>query len=204
MFIDFPSLNQAWQLLDEANLMNPGVWYKHSLFAAAAAKNIATKTEMLNPEKAEVLGMLHDIGRRFGVTHIKHTVDGYKFCQHLGYGSAAKICLTHSFPTRNIKEYFGAIDCSKESYSFLKSFIENTEYDDYDKLIQLCDTLALPSGFCLLEKRMVDVALRYGVNEYIIPKWKAVFKIKNYFEENINCSIYSLLPGVEKNTFESK
>lgn len=200
--MNFPTLHQARQLLNDANIMNPGKWYNHSIYAAAAAKNIAAKLSDLDEERAEILGLLHDIGRRYGITHIKHTIDGYSFCKGLGYDFISKICLTHSFPARNIKEYFGSVDCSDEEYTFLKNYIETAPYDDYDRLIQLCDTLALPSGFCLLEKRMVEVALRYGVNEHIIPKWKAVFETKSYFEEKINCSIYSLLPGIEKNTFE--
>jgi len=65
------------------------------------------------------------------------------------------------------------------------------------------DALALPSGFCLLEKRMVDVALRYGTTDYTVSKWKQIFKIKKDFESKIGCSIYSLLPGIVKNTFET-
>jgi len=65
----------------------------------------------------------------------------------------------------------------------------------------LCDALALPNGFGLIEKRMVDVALRHGVNEYIISKWKATFEIQQHFEKVIGKSIYSLLPGVVENTF---
>ena len=75
------------------------------------------------------------------------------------------------------------------------------EYDDYDRLIQLCDALALPTGFCLMEKRMVDVVLRHGTNEYMLPKWKATFDIKTYFEQIIQQSVYMVLPGVVQNTF---
>ena len=38
----------------------------------------------------------------------------------------------------------------------METFVKNAVYDDYDRLVQLCDALALPSGFCLLEKRFVD------------------------------------------------
>lgn len=68
-------------------------------------------------------------------------------------------------------------------------------------LIQLCDALALPGGFCLIEKRLVDVALRHGTNPYTIPKWKAFLEIQREFEETIGGSIYALLPGVIENTF---
>ena len=38
-----------------------------------------------------------------------------------------------------------------------------------DRLVQLCDALCLPAGFCLMEKRPVDVAVRYGVHPHTVP-----------------------------------
>ena len=73
--------------------------------------------------------------------------------------------------------------------------------NDYDRLIQLCDSLAMASGVCLMEKRMMDVALRYGTNEYTVDKWRATFGLVGYFEEAIERSIYSLFPEVVENTF---
>ena len=67
--------------------------------------------------------------------------------------------------------------------------------------MQLCDALALPTGFCLLEKRFVDVALRYGTPPVIVERWKKTLEIKDFFEQKINGSIYRLLPGVVENTF---
>jgi hypothetical protein len=69
-------------------------------------------------------------------------------------------------------------------------------------LIQLCDALTLPGGFCLLEKRLTDVALRYGCNEWTVERWRAFIEIRKYFENRIGESIYRLLPGVVENTFE--
>ena len=74
-------------------------------------------------------------------------------------------------------------------------------YDDYDRLVQLCDALAMPSGFCLLEKRFVDVTMRYGVHPATIDRWKKILEIKERFEDQIGCSIYALLPGVMENSF---
>jgi hypothetical protein len=67
----------------------------------------------------------------------------------------------------------------------------------------LCDSLALPSGFCLMEKRMVDVVMRYGTKPLTVPKWKAFFAIRDDFEREIGQSVYNLLPGVVENTFSS-
>jgi hypothetical protein len=52
-----------------------------------------------------------------------------------------------------------------------------------------------------LEKRFVDVVMRYGFVPLTQQKWEAYFQIKADFESQIGRSIYSLLPGVVENTF---
>lgn len=196
-----PSLEEVKIFLDEGRKLNPGNWIEHSIHVGKAAELIAKNCPKLNPETALILGMLHDIGRRFGVTSMRHSIDGYNFLSQKGYDIPARICITHSFPYKNVNAVFGKWDCSKEEFKFVECFLDETEFDDYDKLIQLCDALALPEGFCLIEKRMMDVALRHGLNEYIVSKWKSTFEIQKYFEECIGKSIYSVLPGVVENTF---
>jgi hypothetical protein len=128
-------------------------------------------------------------------------IAGYKYLIELGYTEAAKVCITHSFMIQDIKSSIGKWDTTKEEYELTEIIINSVVYDDYDLLIQLCDALALPAGFCLLEKRFVDVACRYGVQEYTVARWKRTLEIKNYFEQKINRSIYDLLPNVKENTF---
>lgn len=57
---------------------------QHSIRVATCAEKIAKKCG-LDSEKSFVLGLLHDIGRKFGVTHFAHVVDGYKYLMNLGY-----------------------------------------------------------------------------------------------------------------------
>jgi hypothetical protein len=95
----------------------------------------------------------------------------------------------------DIKAAVGDADCTSEEECSLEEFLANLEYSLYDRLIQLCDTLALPNGFCLVETRLVDVALRYGVNQYTLPRWRIFFQIKQQFEDAIGQSIYEVLPG---------
>jgi len=198
-----PSIEEATLLLDEGKKLFPGPWVDHSINVGRAAEIIARNCSDLDPQIALVLGMLHDIGLRYGNTGIKHILLGYNFAMEKGYYKVAKICLTHSFDCHDIRATFAKWDCcSTEEYDFIKNYIETVEYDDYDKLIQLCDSLALPSGICLMEKRMVDVALRHGIHDEIIDKWKATFRNKLYFEEKMGKPIYSILPGVIENTFE--
>ena len=187
--------------LERAGKLNPGNWTEHSRFVALACKNIAAQCGDLSPDRAYCFGLLHDIGRYAGVTSEKHLIDGYRFCMERGWEKAAQICISHAFMIQDIKTSIGTFDVSDEEYLFMERFIKNAVYDDYDRLVQLCDALALPAGFCLLEKRFVDVALRYGTPPVIVERWKKTLEIKDFFEEKINGSIYRLLPGVVENTF---
>jgi hypothetical protein len=197
-----PSVKEAYLLLEEAGKLNPGPWTEHSKYAAEAARLIAEQCSHLDPEKAFVLGLLHDIGRRYGKTWMRHAIDGYNFAMLKGYDFLAKICITHSFDCKDIKTAFGEWDCTPIEYNFVQEYLETIEYDDYDRLIQLCDALALPKGFCLIEKRMVESTIRNGINENVVLKWKATMENKKYFENIMGKSIYSILPGVVENTFD--
>jgi len=195
------SLEEATTILAEAEQRNPGAWVNHSLFTAKAAEAIALGYPGLHSETAFILGLLHDIGRRAGVSDMRHVLDGYHFLAQLGYEDAARISMTHSFPVKNAQAMVGQWDCTSSELEFIQSYLNGIEYDEYDRLIQLCDSLALPSGFCLIEKRLVDVALRHGLNEYTLPRWKAYLNIQIEFEQVLNKSIYDCLPGVVENTF---
>ncbi len=196
-----PTLEEARRLMAEAERRNPGPWVQHSIFVAQAAELIAARHPLLDPASAYICGLLHDIGRREGVTDLRHTLDGYTFLIDLGFEDAARICLTHSFPVAAIQAGSGKWDCSQAEYRFVEEFLAGVAYTPYDRLVQLCDSIALPGGYCLLEKRLVDVALRRGVNDYTVRKWQAFFQIQQEFEQVIGCSVYSLLPGVVENTF---
>ena len=187
--------------LEYAASLNPGDWTAHSRFVALACKNIASRCKDLCSETAYCYGLLHDIGRYAGRSSEKHLIDGYRFCMERGWEKAAQICISHAFMIQDITTSIGVFDMPQEDYQFMAEFIKNAQYDDYDRLVQLCDALALPSGFCLLEKRFVDVALRYGTPPVIVQRWRKTLEIKEIFEKKIKDSIYLFLPGVVENTF---
>ena len=196
-----PTRAQAEAFLAEAERMNPTPWASHARYVALAAEHIARATKTLDPEAAYILGLAHDIGRREGWTDAKHLIDGYRFFAARGFDDAARVCLTHSFPDRNAESYFGTWDISSDDKLFIEQFIAGTEYDEYDRLIQLCDALALPSGFCLLEKRLVDVALRYPPVPTMLESWRARINLLACFDAAVGGSIYLHLPGAIENTF---
>ena len=64
---------------------------------------------------------------------------------------------------QDIATSIGRFDVTDAEYHFMQEFIGQAQYDDYDLLVQLCNALVLPAGFCLLEKRFFDVALPEAV-----------------------------------------
>lgn len=190
----------AQQALEQAAKSNPGAWVDHSKYVAEACKNIALRCKNLSADQAYLFGLLHDIGRYAGVTSEKHLIDGYRYCMERSWEKAAQICISHAFMIQDIHTSIGEFDVSDADYLFMETFVANAVYDDYDRLVQLCDSLALPTGFCLLEKRFVDVTIRYGVHPATIDRWKKILEIKALFEAQIGCSVYTLLPGVVENS----
>ena len=193
-----PTAEEAMRELEIAGQLNPGPWVKHSINAGIAARNIASKVPGMDPDKAYIVGLLHDIGRRVGIVDIPtHIYEGYKYCMEKGWDEAARICMTHSYLL--MKDEF-SYEPQTETEKNIKAYIVNTEADDYDKLIQICDALAVDYGFVILEKRFVDVTRRYGIMEGYIKGWDVAFDIKEYFEQKMGCSIYDVLPDIGKTT----
>ena len=193
--IKLPTIQEAEELLIWAHEKNPGPWLNHSKVVARSAKKIA-ESSGLDGNTAYILGLLHDIGRYKGITGLRHIYDGYSLLTGKGYSLIAKICLTHSFPNNNDKSldsFCGRNDCTGDEIQKIKSELGNFEYDDYDKLIQLCDSISLAEGICILEIRLVDVVRRYRIfNENILNKWDAFFGIKEYFDSKCGVNIYRL------------
>ena len=191
----------AQELLQWARAQNPGPWADHSQTVGRAAFAIAARCGM-DARRASALGLIHDIGRyRRGDPEILHILDGYRLMRERGYEQAAQICLTHSFPSQALEEYGGNGNCAADDKQALRDALAAAEYTDYDRLIQLCDSLALPNGICLMEKRLVDVAIRHGANAHMIGKWKRYFGLLGYFQSKMDAPFYSLFPEAVEVTF---
>lgn len=191
-----PTREEAEKILQEAELCNPGPWGNHSRVTAHCAEKIALLCEEMDADKAYILGLLHDIGRKFGTRHLGHASDGYSYMMSLGYDEAARICLTHSFNNQTTDEYIGKFDTSAEELTLINRELKHAELDDYDRLIQLCDALAGADTVLDMTERMKDVKQRYGA--YPKTKWDANIKLRDYFEQKTGKNIYQV---VEKDTY---
>ena len=115
----------------------------------------------------------------------------------LGYDEAARICLTHSFQNNDsLKDYVGKRDTSEEETQLILENLRKTVYDDYDRLIQLCDAISGAEGVMDIIDRMSDVKRRYGAYEQ--EKWDGNLALKKYFEDKMGMDLYV---AVDKENF---
>lgn len=186
-----PSKEEAERILREAESCNPGPWGAHSRCVAECAEKIAEACGDMDAEKAYVFGLLHDIGRKFGARHLGHVYDGWKYMEWMGYPEAGRICLTHSFVCQSLELYIGKFDILPEQERELREALEKLEYDDYDRLIQLCDAIGTAEGVAAMEDRMEDIRRRYG--NYPEEIWNRNLALREYFERRTGEDIYKLL-----------
>lgn len=166
--------------------------YNHSIRVAEVAYNISRYLDV-DENKIYCYGLLHDIGKITGSKGLRHVYAGYKILCEDNIIDRPDICLTHSFPLKRAESYMGENDCTEEEYHFIKNYIENIEYNLYDRIIQLSDAIAGSDGCMILEISMVKVAFKYKVNDHTINSWKEYFKIYDEIEKMLGVNVYSVL-----------
>ena len=186
----YPDRKTALSIIEEMYPLNPGDWYEHSFVTAQCAERIAAACSM-DTEKAFVFGLLHDIGRSYGLSYLAHIIRGYDLLMDKGYDEAARICLTHSFQTQKMTDFFGHYDVTPEDLVRIRTFIASCVYDDYDRLIQLCDSIAMAKGPVTPEIRMSDIRRRYGT--YPQDKWDKTISLQRYFEHRAGRALMDIV-----------
>lgn len=153
------------------NNINTSSWISHSLYEAKAAQQLAQRLG-LDTEKAGILGMLHDYGRKY--THdFTHVILGYEALVDEGWIEEARASITHSFINAG-----RCANCDPAEDGFyidengqpaweedaekddITEVLENLEYDDYDMLLNIADLIATSDGITTPYDRVQDVATR--------------------------------------------
>ena len=190
--VRIPAREEAERMLEEGLKRNPGKWGDHCRNAAKSAEAIGSAAG-LDGDRCYVSGLLHDIGRQFGNMQLGHVYYGWKYMQELGYPAIARICLTHSFALQERRGYGGAFDLTEEQLDEMFTALAAIDYDDYDRLIQLCDNISGASGIMRLEERLQDIISRYP--NYPDDKRILTMKLIDYFNERTGSDIYELSCG---------
>lgn len=205
--MNIPTMQDALKLFDDGMLQlaekHPyyptsvlNTYRCHGTLVAFCAEIIASKISELDSRNAYILGLLHDYGKFVIIEENGkdfHGISGYDALSKLGYAAAARICLTHSFPDKNfdISEYnsYPEAEIIKA-----KELLQDIEYNDYDRLIQLADLFTTGIGIINIKERMLFIQNKYNVSPLIIKtKYRTALKLKAYFDNKCGCDIYKLL-----------
>ena len=189
-----------------SNLVNPmpnlfintSSWISHTLNVGICARNLANGLENVDPNTTFVLGILHDIGRKFK-TDMQHTVYGYEYLVSKGYPNEAKICLTHSHilgercannepavPGWSCINGVSTWDPSIETDDLTK-FLQNTSYNVYDSVLNIADLMATEKDILPVHERLKDIAKRRKIDPTNRPFFFA--SLINLLNEYLHASI---------------
>lgn len=203
--MSFPSRSEAERFLEEVvDCRNASPfpfkpeWEEsfrtHCYGVARIAEAIASETLSLNPDKAYVMGLLHDCGRikdeKGEKTH--HGWEGYKLMMQKSWPELARICITHNFYEKD----FDPATYPQAPAALLncKNYLSAIEYDDYDKLIMLADLLNDMGKNCTIDYRFASLASRYPIQQETVDRFSAILKgYYDYFSSLCGTDIYQLL-----------
>lgn len=182
----------------------PGTWYRfhnHVYGTALLAEKIAQRLGNIDPERAYVLGLLHDVGKiREEIERRFHGLIGFDILKNKDK-QAARVCLSHTFFNNVLPEYVdveAAFFRRREDYDFAADYFSKNPADWYDRLIQLCDCLANCNGLVTLEERRKEYIQRYRrlMPSYVYDEAK---KMKHYFDEKLGADAYSVFSEISDN-----
>lgn len=176
----------------------------HELAVGNAAGRIA-KALGMDEDKAKALGYIHDIGKVF-CDHVKenrglaHGIRGYEYMKSLGYDEEyARICILHTYLNNDIDCLSGdRTNRNGESFEFQYNYVTTHQYNDYEKLINLCD-LMCTDKILTVEKRMINLLIRHGIFETTHYHILETLKLKEYFDQKLGYNLYNLFPEIKDN-----
>lgn len=167
----------------------------HAAMVAVSAEIIASRLPHIDGQKAYLMGLFHDFGKLTYQDELSekfHGLEGFKALNKLGYDELARISLTHTFYEQELelKDYasYNPTEMRK-----CKKLIKEVPFDDYDRLIQLCDRLSVGINYNL-KQRMIFIRQNYKIPMTLVKKkYREALKLKKYFDEKCCCDVYKLL-----------
>ena len=199
--------------------LNTSGWLSHSLYEARVMQKLATFIGV-EPEKAGILGLLHDYGRKF--THdFSHVTRGYEALIDAGWKDEARATLTHSFINAGrcancdpAEEGFYIDEEGKPTWTDdakkddITDVLENMHYDEYDTLLNIADLMATDKGITSPFERVQDVATRKTPDvrnrAYFLSEFtnKLIYMIELIQKQK--CTLENTNPTMDLSTLDSK
>lgn len=184
--------------------INTSSWLTHSLYEAKAAQKLA-EILVLDAEKAGILALLHDYGRKF--THdFSHVTRGFEALIDEGWVEEARATITHSFINAGrctncdpAEEGFYIDESGNPKWKEgtekddVTEVLEHLQYDDYDIILNIADLMATDRGITSPYDRVQDVATRktpdvrnrgYFLSEFTNKLIYVINSIENYSKED--------------------
>jgi len=148
-----------------------GDWLSHCLLEGRLAGCFAAAAG-LDAQAAQVLGILHDCGRRITMT-FEHTVRGFELLAEAGHGFAALGCLSHSFmeggrctnceraePGFYVDEKGTACWDAGAERDDMTEFLAVYRFTDYDRILCYADLMATSRKILPTAERLKDIMSR--------------------------------------------
>ncbi len=158
-------------------------------FSALLAESLG-----VNADKAYILGLLHDYGKRNNEfkSNIFHGLDGYHEMLRMDFDEVARICLTHTFRDKNFKN---------EDYSYPDQWLDESRkllqqynYDDYDLIVQYADLFFEGLNIVKIEDRIAGIAARYKISACQQKSLSnSAFNLKKQIDDRCGCDSYQIL-----------
>lgn len=156
----------------ESGNFNTTCWINHCLYVSQLAGEFAKKMG-LDINAAKTLGLVHDIGRK--ETHRQeHITKGFEILINEGWLQEAPITLTHSYIDGKIYSE------SDKSCEYLKKFLEQYRYTNYDTIISIADLMAAPQGIVSPFDRLKEIENRGNTDHNINKSFKVHVTNKLY------------------------
>ena len=180
--------------------------YRHSMLVADAACIIADRCGM-DAERARVYGEMHDVGK-FGLKEhelYKHCLNGYEMLKS-DHPDIAMICLTHPFLTTEYERILSFCKNDKEEADKIYQIIKDIKFDDYIKLIQLCDKVSSYDRYVTIKQKMQWYQEKQRLSIGLLDKrFARLYMIKAKLDRMAKVDTYFLLKlSVAENARKNK
>lgn len=179
----------------------PGTWYmfhNHVYGVALLAKEVAARIKGLNPERAYVMGLMHDAGKiREEFEKRFHGIIGYELLKDEDC-EAARASLLHMFGFDEFPVYEKAAKMffdNQDDYDFVCDYAAQNPLNDYDRLIQMADAMADKRGLVTMEQRAADYVARYH-KPVSAEMFGSRMALKKYFDKKTGGDVYSLFEKI--------
>ena len=160
---------QAQELLWE-HAPEKDAWPLHciqvSRVARTLAENLTAQGHPVDPDQAEVEGLLHDIGR--SLTHgPMHGWSGWVLLRSLGHEDSARGCLSHWLKGRTPEEVAAGQGLSEDFTQKVFTYLKPREWTLADSVISVADSSVMHTTIVPLEKRHAELLQRYGNSNWL-------------------------------------